>query len=192
LGSGLNWWYGLLMSEGKIVVNRAPVAGNKNYTRGWGLPLTIAISDLLAVCSDQDSGDAVVFQGVSNGTSGTTATNANYILYTPSANSSDTLVYTVRDNRGGTKTANINISLAVQQTSSAQSFVVSAGEVTAVFAALRNLHYAVERAAFSNGPWDVLTGYEDVVTDANSKITVSDTPPEEWSSAFYRLKWLGN
>jgi hypothetical protein len=37
-----------------------------------------------------------------------------------------------------------------------------------------------------------LDGYINITTDPQGRITVVDTPPEGWTSGFYRLQWLGN
>lgn len=199
LGTGLNWWLGRLSTEGRVRVNQAPVAPAANQTRPYGQPLRIKLSDLLASCSDADStdGDSVTaFELTGTGTPGATVTtNGTYLLYTPASgsNQTDTLTYRVHDARGGVSaSADLTIAVSSQPVGAAQEITVTGGTVTVVFQAVPGWHYDVERAETASGPWVALTGYQNVVPDANARITVTDTPPAEWTSAFYRLKWLGN
>lgn len=177
-----------------ITINRPPTTGNASYTRGYGLTYKIAIADLLALCSDPDAGDTISFVSAAHGAHGTVQHNATHILYTPNSgnNSADTFTYTVQDARGGSAQGSIGLAVSGQPVGTAQSLSVSGGQVTVIFDALRSLHFAVERADSASGPWSTLEGYADVTADTASKITVNDSPPAEWSQAYYRLRWLGN
>ena len=67
LAANLNWWEGLLASEGKLVLNRAPTGVvDHGFTRAKGVSMKIKKADLMAGVSDPDSasGDSASFDAV--------------------------------------------------------------------------------------------------------------------------------
>lgn len=149
LSAGLNWWLGNLANDGTIVVNRAPTAQNKTYTRGKGMSLKIAKSDLISDATDPDSalGDFVSYDSLtSTGSQGATITeDATYVYYSPANNNNDTLQYRVKDSRGGTATANIQINV-ISTEGDAQTISVSGGAATVNFAGIPGYSYLVQRS----------------------------------------------
>lgn len=183
LGADLNWWFGQLMSDGKVVVNRAPTAAAGNYSRAKGVSLKIPISSVLALTSDADSGDSVAFQGVDSGGQGATVTtNATYIFYSPANHNNDTLNYTVRDTQGGSKSA----SLAITVTNSVGALYITnnfGGSLTVSFYGIPGYDYSIQRSSNLVDWLDVVT----ITAPANSGLVqFTETPPH--NPAFYRTR----
>ncbi|MDW8310465.1 MAG: Ig-like domain-containing protein, partial [Verrucomicrobiales bacterium] len=188
LATGLNWWTGRLVTHGRLVVNRAPVPGPASYSRGPGLPLKIKISDLMALSSDPDSsdGDSIAFDSVNSGDHGATVTtNATYIFYTLATHTNDTLVYTIKDQRGGSASTNIAIAL-VTPGGLAKAIDTSGGTVTVHFSGIPGYPYKVERADDVNFTVN-LTVLLTTNAPANGQFSVTDTSPP-MPTAYYRLK----
>ncbi|MDB5586621.1 MAG: hypothetical protein JWP26_1591 [Devosia sp.] len=96
--------------------NRPPVATNDTgYTTQQGAALQIAASALLANDNDPD-GDALTITGVSGGTNGTVAFNAqtNIVTFTPNAGytGAASFNYAVADGRGGTASAGVSLTVS--------------------------------------------------------------------------------
>jgi hypothetical protein len=188
LASGLNWWAGRLLTEGKLVVNRAPNAAHTGFSRGAGTSLKIKVSDLLAVCTDADSadGDSLAFDGVNSGQQGASVTtDGNYVFYLPANNNSDTLLYRVRDQRGGTNAANITITV-VPAGGLAQAIDTSGGGVTIRFSGIPGYLYDIERAEDVNFSVNV-TVLLTTNAPANGQFSFTDPSPPQ-PTAYYRLK----
>lgn len=190
------------VEEGSVKVkfkpNHTPVANDAPFTAAKGIPLRIKVADLLSgYTSDADS-DARALVSVGTPASGAASINGDYIYYTPGAAASDSFSYTVRDTRayraGDTvRTASANINVTVQDNGgTAQNIAFENGALTVTFQAVPGLHYDVERAQDPGGPWSALAGYANITPNSGGKITVTDTQPDGWSQAYYRLKWLGN
>lgn len=182
----------------KFVPNQSPVANDAPFTAAKGIPLRIKVADLLSgYTSDADS-DGRALVSVGTPASGAASINGDYIYYTPGAAASDSFSYTVRDTRayraGDTvRTASANINVTVQDNGgTAQNIAFENGTLTVTFQAVPGLHYDVERAQDPGGPWSALAGYANITPNSGGKITVTDTQPDGWSQAYYRLKWLGN
>ena len=130
-----------------LAVNRPPVAGNATFYRAVNTALNIDLGVLLELCHDPDSGDTVSFVGVDSGQQGaTTAVTNGFIQYVPRNNNSDTLVYTVRDNRGGSSRGAIAVEVLSSAGRGQAPEVSSSGPVTVRFATLPNLPCVVERS----------------------------------------------
>ena len=193
LGTGLNWWLGNLTVDGSLVVNRAPTASDKNYTRAAGTSLTILKSDLLVGASDPDSGDSVSFDALTSpGSQGATVSeNATSILYEPANNNGDTLAFRVKDTRGGSVVKNITITVDNSSAGGvAQSITPAAGGIAVTFAGIPTLKYDVERADDVNFAVN-LTTLITTNAPANGIFTVIDNGPPQ-ASAYYRLKFNPN
>jgi len=110
LNSGLNWFLGDLTLDGKLKVNRSPVAGLLIVTNIPGGQLTIPISSLAAGSSDPD-GDTIALAGINllstNGVSVTT--NGGTLYYSSGMNAADQILYTLTDGRGGNVTGAVTI-----------------------------------------------------------------------------------
>lgn len=192
LGSGLNWWLGELLSNGKIIVNRAPSASDKNYTRGPGASLRITKSDLLVGASDADSGDSVNYDAlVSSGSHGTITETDSYILYEANDNSGDTLQFRLKDTRGGTVVKNINITVDASGGGGiAQNIAPAAGGIAVTFAGIPTFKYDVQRADdvdFTSN----LTTLATTNAPGNGIFTILDNAPSQ-PTGFYRLKFNPN
>ncbi len=184
LGAGLNWYTGNLTNDGSILVNTAPTATDKTYTRASGTTLKIAKTDLLVGASDPDSGDTIVSaSAVDSGTEGATVTqNSTYIFYVPANNNSDVVQFSVADSRGGLTTNNIYINIS-NAGGLAQSLAYSPSGVTVVFAGIPGITYAVQRSATADfASYDTL-----LTTNAPSGgiFTITDSSPLN-PSGFYR------
>src|ERR1043166_1653260 len=81
LAAGLNWWTDPLVVDGTIVVNRAPTAFDKTYTRQKDTSLKISKAGLLSDASDPDSGDSVSYDTFIYSGSATVTQDVNYIYY---------------------------------------------------------------------------------------------------------------
>jgi autotransporter-associated beta strand protein len=191
LGANLNWWAGRLMSEGRLRVNQWPTAANTNYTRTRGLGIKFRISEVVELCSDPDAadGDSVTFHAVDSGTEGATVTtNDTHIFYAPANDNEDTLVYTVRDQRGGSRTASIGITVVeVSSTNSVVSLEVGvpgSGTNTITFAGIPGYSYVTEFATNLTEPifWHELSTN---TAGTNGLWTVTDDTATN-SSRFYR------
>jgi len=183
----LAWDTVALKTSGLLRVHSSPTANSPTIRRGWDTSLKIKLSDLFNT-SDGD-GDPVVLKECKASPKGATITHSDkYIFYTLAANVNDEFDYVVTDNRGGTRTAKINIDV-VYRYGQAQGITVSGGAATARFAGVPGFTYIVQRATdvdFTQNLKDLWT------TNAPGDglfIYVDNDPPSE--KAFYRLKYPG-
>ncbi|MET3898989.1 hypothetical protein ABIB57_002941 [Devosia sp. UYZn731] len=110
--------------------NRPPVATNDTgYTTQQGVTLQIAASALLANDNDPD-GDALSITGVSGGTNGTVAFNAqtNIVTFTPTAGyaGAASFTYAVADGRGGTASAGVALAVTAATPTGTTLFATNA------------------------------------------------------------------
>ncbi|TAK92756.1 MAG: hypothetical protein EPO07_19120, partial [Verrucomicrobia bacterium] len=193
LGSGLNWWLGQLSSDGKIIVNRAPTASDKSYTRNAGSSLMILKSDLLVGASDVDSGDSVSFDALTSaGSQGATVSeNATAFLYEPANNNNDLLTFRVKDARGGTVVKNITITVNSSGSGgTAQTITPTSNGMEVSFAGIPGFKYDVERAEDVSFTVN-LTTLATTNAPGNGLFSITDaTPPSP--TAYYRLKYNPN
>jgi autotransporter-associated beta strand protein len=190
LAPDLNWWMDKLLVDGSLVVNRAPTALDKTYTRTKGTSLKVAKSELLSGAADADSatGDSVSYDAlVGNGQQGATVSEDNrFIYYVPANDMSDTLQYRLKDTRGGMVTRNIQINV-VSEAGLAQAVSLNAGVATTTFAGIPGFDYQIQRSTnlqdwvvvlTTNTPAGGVFEFEDHFADLGS-------PP---ASAYYRLQ----
>jgi len=193
LDVGLNWWYGRLLSDGQLVINRAPTVSDKSYIRAAGASLLILKSALMSDASDPDVGDSASYDTlISTGSQGATVTtNATAILYEPANNTNDTLTFRVKDTRGGTVTRNITITVDNSSAGgTAQNITPAGGGMAVTFAGIPTLKYDVERA--DNVSFTVnLTTVTTTNAPAHGIFTIIDNDPPQ-PSAYYRLKFNPN
>jgi autotransporter-associated beta strand protein len=188
LNSGLNWYTGMLATNGTIKVNRSPVANPATFTNEAPEVLQIPIASLMANDTDAD-GDTITLTGINLTTTNgiTLVTNNTSILYSNYVNVIDQFNYTISDGRGGSATGAVHITSS--PTGRFTSYPNWSGNsVTLHFAGRPGWTYYVERStnlpvwltiwtnvAPANGVFD----YADDFHDLNQ-------PP---STAFYRLRW---
>ncbi|TAK94072.1 MAG: hypothetical protein EPO07_17265 [Verrucomicrobia bacterium] len=193
LSSGLNWWLGQLLSNGRIIVNRAPTNLTQTVTRNAGASLRITKSALMTSAGDPDSGDSASYDALTGtGSQGADVSeDATYIYYEPTNSLNDTLQFRLNDTRGGTASINLNINVITGGASAggiAQQIIGSPSSVTVTFAGIPTFKYDVERAgdvSFTS-PMTILT----TNAPANGIFSITDNSPP--SPSFYRLKYNPN
>lgn len=112
-----NFWVDVMFNPS--TTNTAPVAANDTATVTQNTPATITAASLIANDSDPD-GDTLIITGVSAATNGTVVLNTqpnpqnNTITFTPTAGYAGpaSFSYTISDGRGGTATANADLTVA--------------------------------------------------------------------------------
>ncbi|MCP3395145.1 DUF4082 domain-containing protein [Bradyrhizobium sp. CCGB12] len=113
-----NFWVDVMFNPS--TTNSAPVAANDTGpTVTQNTPMTITAASLIANDSDPN-GDTLTITAVSAATNGTVALNTqpnpqnNTITFTPNAGYTGpaSFSYTISDGRGGTATANVNLTVA--------------------------------------------------------------------------------
>jgi outer membrane protein OmpA-like peptidoglycan-associated protein len=121
-------------------LNRGPAAVNDSFTANCGAASTF---NVLANDTDAD-GDPLTITSVSAPGKGTAVISGNRIVYTPSASAcgagTDSFTYTVSDNKGGTSTATVNVTLQAANDApiaADDSYIVNCG-VTASLNVLSN------------------------------------------------------
>jgi autotransporter-associated beta strand protein len=189
LATDLNWWTDKLSTDGTLIVNRAPTAQDKTYTRTKGTTLKVAKADLLVGASDPDTttGDSFSYDALaSNGVQGATISEDNrYVYYEPANDNSDTLQYRLKDMRGGHVTKNIQINV-VTVAGLAQNVTLNDNVATVHFAGIPGFPYQIQRSIdlqdwvdllITNTPLGGVFQWEDHFIDLGS-------PPP---SAYYRL-----
>ncbi|TAK91377.1 MAG: hypothetical protein EPO07_19825, partial [Verrucomicrobia bacterium] len=193
LSGSLNWYLGDLTVNGKIYVNRPPTANNKSYPRSAGASVLILKSDLLSGAGDSDSGDSVSFDTLTSaGSQGATVSeSASAFLYEPANNNNDTLTFRVKDNRGGTVTKNISITVDGSGSGgTAQTITPTSNGMVVSFAGIPGFKYDVERADDVSFTVN-LTTLATTNAPGNGLFSITDaTPPTP--TAYYRLKYNPN
>ena len=191
LAANLNWWEGLLASEGKLVLNRAPTGVvDHGFTRAKGVSMKIKKADLMAGVSDPDSasGDSASFDQFVYSGGATLSADATYVYYVPAApddGNDDTVPFRVKDTRGGTVTRHINITVGP-----AYGLVEirhdGGGEVMLSFYGIPNCKYYIQRKCGDAGTFSDLTG--PITTPADGLIRYTNTPGSGCNPAFYRTR----
>jgi autotransporter-associated beta strand protein len=190
LNSGLNWFLGDLAVDGKLKVNRSPIAGSLIVTNIPGGQLAIAFSSLTAGASDPD-GDTIALTGINLlSTNGVTiTTNGGTLYYASGMNAADQILYKLGDGRGGSVTGAVTI---VPSTAGqfAGSPSVSGNAVSLRFFGGPGLTYYVERSTNLPPAWTTIStnvmptsGVLDYMDDFHDLAA----PP---LAAFYRLWWV--
>ncbi len=192
LTGGMNWYTGMLPTNGTIKVNRRPVAnGPLVFTNVAPAVLQIALTTLAANATDAD-GDALAVGGINLTTTNgvTLTTNGTAVFYANNASVNDQFSYTFTDSRGGSTTGLVNI-VNIGLPASAQFVGVPNVNGTSVdlhFQAAPGWTYYLERStnllwwktiwtnvAPPSGEFDYTDDFHDL-----------DAPP---ASASYRLRW---
>jgi autotransporter-associated beta strand protein len=186
LAAGLNWWTDPLVVDGTIVVNRAPTAFNKTYTRQKDTSLKISKAGLLSDASDLDSGDSASYDTFIYSGSATVTQDVNYIYYQPADNNPDTMQYRVKDTRGGTTTRNIQINVT-NGVGQAVSLMVSGGTATATFAGIPGYSYQIQRST-NLTDWVTLTTTNAPAAGVFQWVDDFSDLGGQPSSAYYRLR----
>jgi VCBS repeat-containing protein len=128
-----NFWVDVMFNPSGPVPNQSPVAGSDvgpNLTQNT--PTTITAASLIANDSDPD-GDPLIITAVSGASHGTVTLNVqanpqnNTITFTPDAGYTGqaSFSYTISDGRGGTATANVNLSVLAPGTAPVSLFSAS-------------------------------------------------------------------
>ncbi len=168
--------------------NNAPVAGTLTVATSVNQPVSVAVSTVLAQCSDPD-GDTLVVDAVSNSTNGAAVTLVGQeITYTPVADFAgvDRFSYSIADGKGGTAIGTITVEVypgnlpalnLVDGTKVAEGFRIR-------FAGVPGRSYEVERALVITGPW---TNIANVVALPTITPYTDQTAPSD-GNAFYRIK----
>lgn len=192
LTAGLNWYTGLLVTNGTIKVNRSPLASPLAYTNTAPSVLQIPFAVLIANATDADV-DALSVAGVNLvSTNGVVlTTNATSLTYSNHASVTDQLSYVLSDGRGGSVTGLVSVvnigSSPTAQFTTAPS--VDGSSVELHFTATPGWTYYLERS--TNLPaW--VTIWTNVappsgVFDYTDDFHDLSGPP---AAAFYRLRWL--
>ncbi|HEX2122565.1 MAG TPA: cadherin-like domain-containing protein, partial [Thermoanaerobaculia bacterium] len=90
--------------------NGAPVAVNDIATTAEDVAIDVNVTG-----NDSDpDGDALVVRGVGNASNGNATFSGGTVRYTPNANfhGSDSFTYTISDNKGGSSTARVNVTIS--------------------------------------------------------------------------------
>jgi autotransporter-associated beta strand protein len=188
LTSGLNWYMGMLTTNGTIKVNRRPVANPVTFTNEAPLVLQIPIANLTANDTDAD-GDTITLTGINLTTTNgvTLLTNDTFIFYSNYVSVIDQFNYTISDGHGGSATGVVQI--ASSPTGRFTDYPSGNGNsVTLHFAGRPGWTYYLERStnlaiwatiwtnvAPAGGEFDYMDDFQDLNEPA--------------SAAFYRLRW---
>ncbi len=188
LNNGLNWYTGMLTTNGTIKVNRSPVANPVTFTNVPPLVLQIPMASLTANDTDAD-GDTITLTGINLATTNgiTLLTNNTFIFYSNYVSVIDQFNYTISDSHGGSATGAVHITSSPtgRPTSNPSG---NGNSVTLHFAGRSGWTYYLERSTnlsvwvtiWTNvAPASGVFDYTDDFHDLN------EPPP----AAFYRLGW---
>ncbi|MDB6124904.1 MAG: Lysozyme [Pedosphaera sp.] len=192
LGAGLNWYTGLLKTNGTLKVNRKPAANLLAFTNTAPTVLQIPFATLIANATDAD-GDTLTVVGLTLTTTNgiPLATNATSITYSNRASVTDQFSYTITDGRGGSAIGVVSI-VNIGSNPSAQ-FVsqpgVNGGSTLLQFSATPGWTYYLDRST-NLMTWKTI--WTNVAPPGGSFNYTDDfhdlgTPT---SPAFYRLWWV--
>lgn len=125
-----NFWVDVMFNPS--TANTAPVAANDTVTVVQNTPATITVASLIANDSDPD-GDALTVTGVGAATNGTVVLNTqpspqnNTVTFTPAPGYTGpaSFSYTISDGRGGTATADANLTVTPPGTGAFSLFSAS-------------------------------------------------------------------
>jgi VCBS repeat-containing protein len=113
--------------------NTPPVAVTDSALTTANTSVTIAASSLLGNDADAN-GDILGITSVQNGANGTVALVSGNVVFTPTANyfGPASFSYTISDNRGGTSTANVNVTVSPTQPTNTSPAAVNDSASTTV------------------------------------------------------------
>lgn len=189
LNGGLNWYTGMLTTNGTIRVNRSPVANPVTFTNEAPIVLQIPIASLTANDTDAD-GDTITLTGINLTTTNgiTLLTNNTFIFYSNYVSVSDQFSYTLSDGHGGSATGAVHI--ASSPAGRFTDFPSGSGNsVTLHFAGRPGWSYYLERST-NLAAWATIWTN---VAPASGVFEYADDfhdLTEPASTAFYRLRWL--
>jgi hypothetical protein len=167
-----------------------PMVSDLAATATQNQPLSIATDKLLAHASDPDS-DPLAVSAVSafstNG--GAVVLSAGVVNYTPVSGfvGLDRFTFTVSDDRGGTATGNVLVTVIAGNAPSLNMLppVYIPGAVQIRFAGIVGRTYSVQRAPAVTGPWTTI-GTATVGPTGIASFNDDNPPPD---SAFYRTAY---
>jgi hypothetical protein len=181
--------------------NQPPLAALASFSRNPGLPLRIAIADLLANYTSDADGDARTLFAVRAGTNGATiSTDADFLSYEPSEthphrNTTDHFRYEVTDGRGGFATNFVRVTVNGGGGGGGGSGANLAGIDTVGaqkrirFHGIPGFAYRVQRAEVLNGDSTVWTDLPGTATEVTpGAYEYLDTSPPS-GTAYYRTVW---
>lgn len=190
----LNWYTGKLTVDGTIIVNRAPTAANYGLTRAKGASMKINKADLIAAlmasANDSGDGDTISYDGLVSLTSHNNVTlteDTTTYYYAPSTDAADYCEYKVKDNRGGTVTKKINITVQPFY-GSVEIRQDGGGQVTLSFWGIPGYSYYVQRSCGDTSSFADLAENNPVTCSDSGLVTFTDTPGQGCNPAFYRLR----
>ena len=146
LSAGLNWWLGNLVTNGTIVVNRAPLATGNSFTRLAGQLFKIAKADITANDTDADgNGLSVVSMDATTAEGVTLFSDDTFIYYTNTANGpDDSFNCVIGDGRGGFATNQVTVNVQSSVAGQVVSIINASGEVTVTFGGIPGTNYIVQ------------------------------------------------
>ena len=108
------------------VINTPPVAGNITIQRYPTLGVKVALSNILASCSDADSDPLTPTVSSTSANGGAVSVSNGWVFYTPAQGftNADSFTYTVSDNYGGSAVGTITVAIAVD-TSPGQNLTIT-------------------------------------------------------------------
>ncbi len=184
----LAWDAPALKNTGVLKVHHVPFATNVTVFRGAGLPAKVKLGNLFPTTDPVDS-DAVVLDSNTSGSQGATiTTSGGYFFYTPANNSSDSFDYTVKDNRGGSRTRTITVT--VTESVGSVGITNNGGTAVLTFYGIPGYVYRVQRSC---GDLDHFLDLGDPITAPSSGSSVglvqtNDVPGESCNPAYYRVR----
>ncbi|MFK0332010.1 DUF4082 domain-containing protein [Rhizobium sp. NPDC090275] len=160
-----NYWVDVVFNQ-STVSNTAPVAANDNGLQAYSnTALSIAAATLLANDTDAD-GDALSITGVSGATNGTVTFNSqtNSVIFTAASGyvGAASFTYTISDGRGGTASAQVNLTVSQPTTSPTMSSLFSSSQAPTVAADTdpNSVELGVRFVASSDGQITALRYYK--------------------------------
>ncbi|WP_026282681.1 DUF4082 domain-containing protein [Rhizobium sp. 2MFCol3.1] len=132
-----NYWVDVVFNQ-STVSNTAPVAANDNGLQAYSnTALSIAAATLLANDTDAD-GDALSITGVSGATNGTVTFNSqtNSVIFTAASGyvGAASFTYTISDGRGGTASAQVNLTVSQPTTPPTTTSLFSSSQTPSIAA----------------------------------------------------------